>query len=46
MMRVSKYLLVVFVLASFLLFASCGATQRKVEEQENVALENLEGYWI
>jgi len=45
-MRKSNYLLAVFLLASLVLFASCGAAQSKVEEKDNAALENLDGYWI
>jgi len=35
-----------FVLATLLLFASCGQTNKKVEFKEHAVSENLDGYWV
>jgi hypothetical protein len=35
-----------FILATLLLFVSCGQTNKKVENNEHAVRENLDGYWV
>jgi len=45
-MRQSVHTTYGFVLATLLLFASCGQTNKKVEGNEHAVGENLDGYWV
>lgn len=45
-MRQSVHTTYSFILATLLLFASCGQINEKVENSESAVYENLDGYWV
>jgi|GEM_PF-3125430 len=45
-MRQSAHTTYSFILATLLLFVSCGQTNKKVQDNEHAINENLDGYWV